>query len=77
MSTSFLSIYEKDGEWCFNTIGVSGFVVPICMESKELALAFKEEHCKVAIALEQALWGVREDSPTTPLHPATTPPEAH
>ncbi len=57
----FLSVYEKDGAWCFNTI-VWGSVVPICMPNKGLAVLAKQEYRKQSLALEQALvFGIRKD----------------
>ncbi len=60
MTTGFLSVYEKDGEWCFNTIEWGG-VVPICLPDREFAIAYRAEHNKVKLALEQEMFGVRKD----------------
>ncbi len=60
INTGFLSVYEKGGEWCFNTIEWGG-VVPICGETRELAVVFQEEYRKQQLALEQAVWGKRKD----------------
>ncbi len=76
MQTGFLSVYEKDGEWCFNHIEWGG-VVPVCLPDRELAVSLKQEFTKQALILEQALWDRRKDVDASPAQDETNEgPEA-
>lgn len=50
-----LRLYEKDGTWCFNSIGFHGVEMNCLGNSREFAQGFLEEFIRAKRELEQRM----------------------